>query len=156
MTPEQIEIVQSSFKKVVPIADAAADIFYDRLFEIAPDTRALFPEVMTDQKKKLMQMIGVAVNGLKDLDAIVPAVKELGARHVGYNVTEAHYDSVGAALIFTLDKGLGDDFTPDAKAAWTETYGLLAGVMKDAQKEAEAAAELEPKKGLLGRIFAKA
>lgn len=156
MTPAQIDIVQSTFKKVAPIADTAADIFYDRLFEIAPDTRALFPEVMTDQKKKLMQMIGVAVNGLKDLDAIVPAVKELGARHVGYNVTEAHYDSVGSALIFTLGKGLGDDFTPEAETAWTETYGLLAGVMKDAQKEAEAAAKPAPKKGILARMFAKA
>lgn len=153
MTPEQIDIVQSTFKKVVPIADTAGDIFYARLFEIAPDTRALFPEVMTDQKKKLMQMIGVAVNGLRDLDAIVPAVQELGARHNGYNVTDAHYDSVAEALIYTLGKGLGDDFTPEAKAAWTETYGLLAGVMKDAQK---AAAEPEPKKGLLARMFAKA
>lgn len=154
MTPEQIDIVQSTFKKVVPIADTAADIFYDRLFEIAPDTRALFPEVMTDQKKKLMQMIGVAVNGLRDLDAIVPAVQDLGARHHGYNVTDAHYDSVGAALIFTLGKGLGDDFTPEAKAAWTETYGLLAGVMKEAQR-AEAA-KTEKKPGFFERIFAKA
>ncbi len=155
MTPEQIDIVQSTFKKVAPIADTAADIFYDRLFEIAPDTRALFPEVMTDQKKKLMQMIGVAVNGLKDLDAIVPAVQDLGARHHGYKVTEAHYNSVGEALIYTLDKGLGDDFTPDAKTAWTETYGLLAGVMKEAQ-QAEAAKVEEKKPGLLGRLFAKA
>jgi len=128
--------VQSTFKKVAPIADTAADIFYDKLFEIDPGSRALFPEVMTDQKKKLMQMIGVAVNGLNDLDAIVPAVQELGARHKGYAVTEAHYDSVGAALLFTLGKGLGDDFTPDAEAAWTETYGLLAGVMKEAQAAA--------------------
>ncbi len=154
MTPEQIDIVQSTFKKVAPIADTAADIFYDRLFEIAPDTRALFPEVMTDQKKKLMQMIGVAVNGLKDLDAIVPAVQNLGARHQGYNVTEAHYDSVGAALIYTLGKGLGDDFTPEAEAAWTETYGLLAGVMKEAQRD--AAVKTEKKPGFFGRMFAKA
>ena len=136
MTPEQIDIVQSTFKKVAPIADTAADIFYDKLFEIDPGSRALFPEVMTDQKKKLMQMIGVAVNGLKDLDAIVPAVQELGARHKGYAVTDAHYDSVATALLFTLGKGLGDDFTPEAEAAWTETYGLLAGVMKDAQAAA--------------------
>ncbi len=150
MTPEQIELVQSSFKKVAPIADTAADIFYDRLFEIAPDTRALFPEVMTDQKKKLMQMIGIAVNGLRDLDAIVPAVKDLGARHHGYKVTDAHYDSVGAALIYTLGKGLGDDFTPETKAAWTETYGLLAGVMKEAQH-----AEAARKSGFFSRIFAR-
>lgn len=153
MTPEQIDIVQSSFKKVVPIAGPAADIFYDRLFEIAPDTRALFPEDMSDQKAKLMQMIGIAVNGLKDLDAIVPAVQDLGARHNGYNVTDEHYDSVGAALIYTLGKGLGDDFTPEAEAAWTETYGLLAGVMKDAQR---AAKEPEKKPGFFKKLFAKA
>lgn len=139
---------------MVPIADTAADIFYDRLFEIAPDTRALFPEVMTHQKKKLIQMLGVAVNGLRDLDAIVPAVQDLGARHHGYNVTQEHYDSVGSALLFTLDKGLGDEFTPEAKDAWTETYGLLAGVMKDAQ-EAEAS-KTEKKQGFLQRMFAKA
>jgi|TARA_Y100000815_G_scaffold273643_1_gene305426 hemoglobin-like flavoprotein len=136
MTPEQIEIVQSTFKKVAPISDAAADIFYDRLFLIAPDTRALFPEVMTDQKKKLMQMIGIAVNGLTNLEAIVPAVQDLGARHNGYNVTDAHYDSVGAALLFALSQGLGEDFTPEAEAAWAETYGLLASVMKEAQHAA--------------------
>lgn len=134
MTPTQIQLVQSSFKQVAPIAETAADIFYARLFEIAPETRALFPEVMTDQKKKLMQMLAVAVNGLSNLDAIVPAVQDLGARHQGYNVTEAHYDSVGAALLYTLEKGLGDTFTPEVEAAWAETYGTLASVMKDAQK----------------------
>jgi hemoglobin-like flavoprotein len=136
MTPEQIDLVQGTFKKVAPIADAAADIFYDRLFEIAPDVRSLFPEDMSDQKKKLMTMIGVAVNGLKDLEAIVPAVQELGARHKAYDVKEEHYDVVGSALLYTLGKGLGDDFTPEAEAAWTETYGILAGVMIEAQKAA--------------------
>lgn len=148
MTPQQIDLVQSSFQKVVPIAGTAADIFYDRLFETAPDTRKLFPEDMTDQKGKLMQMIGTAVNGLNDLDAIVPAVQELGARHQGYNVKEEHYDVVGAALLYTLGKGLGDEFTPETEAAWTETYGILAGVMKEAQKTAAA-----PKKGFLARMF---
>lgn len=134
MTPTQIQLVQSSFKQVAPITETAADIFYARLFEIAPETRSLFPEVMTDQKKKLMQMLAVAVNGLSNLDAIVPAVQDLGARHQGYNVTDAHYDSVGAALLYTLEKGLGDTFTPEVEAAWAETYGTLASVMKDAQK----------------------
>jgi len=136
MTPEQIDLVQSTFKKVAPIAETAADIFYTRLFETAPDVRGLFPDDMTDQKKKLMQMIGVAVNGLRDLDAIVPAVQDLGARHQAYNVKEEHYDVVGAALLYTLGAGLGEDFTPEAEAAWAETYGLLAGVMKEAQKAA--------------------
>jgi hemoglobin-like flavoprotein len=136
MTPDQITLVQSSFKQVAPIADTAADIFYARLFAIAPDTRALFPQVMTGQKKKLMQMLAVAVDGLGDLDALLPAVQDLGARHQGYAVQDAHYDSVGAALLHTLEQGLGDAFTPDLAAAWTETYGTLARVMKDAQHRA--------------------
>ncbi len=136
MTPEQITLVQESFKKVAPIAGPAADIFYDRLFEVAPQVRPLFPEDMTDQKKKLMQMIGIAVNGLTRLDDILPAVQDLGRRHIGYDVTPEHYDIVGEALIFTLGKGLGDDFTEELKAAWVETYGTLASVMIEAQKEA--------------------
>lgn len=136
MTPEKIELVQSSFRKVVPIADAAADIFYDRLFETAPQVRPLFPDDMTEQKKKLMQMLAIAVNGLTKLDEILPAVKELGARHNGYDVTEEHYEFVGAALIYTLGKGLGEEFTPDVQDAWVETYGALSGVMIAAQKEA--------------------
>lgn len=136
MTPEQIDMVQGSFKKVVPIADTAADIFYDRLFEIAPQVRTLFPEDMSDQKKKLMQMLAIAVNGLTKLDEILPAVQDLGRRHNGYDVTAEHYDYVGAALLYTLGKGLGDAFTPELEAAWTETYTTLAGVMIDAQKAA--------------------
>lgn len=136
MTPEKIALVQDSFKKVVPIAGPAADIFYDRLFEIAPDVRPLFPEDMTEQKKKLMQMLAIAVNGLTKLDEILPAVQDLGRRHNGYDVTPAHYDKVGEALIFTLDKGLGEEFTPEVKDAWVETYGALAGVMIEAQEKA--------------------
>jgi hemoglobin-like flavoprotein len=136
MSPEKIALVQDSFKKVVPIAGPAADIFYDRLFEIAPDVRGLFPEDMTEQKKKLMQMLAIAVNGLTKLDEILPAVQDLGRRHNGYDVTAAHYDKVGEALIFTLDKGLGEAFTPEVKDAWVETYGALAGVMIEAQAKA--------------------
>ncbi len=139
MTPEQIALVQDSFKKVAPIAGPAADIFYAKLFEIAPQVRPLFPEDMSDQKKKLMQMIGIAVNGLTKLDEILPAVQELGRRHNGYNVTPEHYDFVGEALIFALGQGLGEDFTDEVKAAWVETYGTLATVMIDAQKSAAAA-----------------
>ena len=129
MTPQQVELVQTSFKKVVPIAATAADLFYNRLFEIAPETRALFPKDLTEQKGKLMSMLGTAVTNLHKLDSILPAVKDLGARHKGYGVTDAHYAPVGAALLWTLEKGLGADFTPEVKAAWTETYTALAGVM---------------------------
>ncbi len=132
MTPQQVELVQTSFQKVVPIAATAADLFYDRLFEIAPETRAMFPKDLTEQKGKLMSMLGTAVTNLHKLDTILPAVKDLGQRHKGYGVTAAHYAPVGAALLWTLEKGLGPDFTPDVKAAWTETYTALAGVMTNA------------------------
>jgi len=129
MTPQQVELVQTSFKKVVPIAATAADLFYNRLFEIAPETRAMFPKDLAEQKGKLMSMLGTAVTNLHKLDTILPAVKDLGQRHKGYGVTAAHYAPVGAALLWTLEKGLGPDFTPEVKAAWTETYTALAGVM---------------------------
>lgn len=138
MTPDKIALVQGSFKKVAPISDAAADIFYDRLFEIAPQVRGLFPDDMSEQKKKLMQMLAIAVNGLTKLDEILPAVQDLGRRHNGYDVTPEHYDFVGSALIYTLGKGLGDELTDDVKDAWVETYGTLASVMIDAQKQAAA------------------
>lgn len=132
MTPQQIELVQTSFKKVVPIAGTAANLFYDRLFEIAPQTRALFPADLTEQKKKLMTMLGTAVTNLHKLDTILPAVKDLGKRHKGYGVTTDQYAPVGAALLWTLERGLGPDFTPDTKAAWTEAYTALSGVMANA------------------------
>lgn len=132
MTPQQIELVQTSFKKVVPIAGAAADLFYGRLFEIAPEVRSMFPEDMKEQKIKLMSMLGTAVTNLHKLDTILPAVKALGERHKGYGVTAAHYAPVGAALLWTLEQGLGADFTSEVKAAWTETYTALAGVMTSA------------------------
>ncbi|MCX7360350.1 MAG: globin family protein [Alphaproteobacteria bacterium] len=129
MTPRQIDLVQTSFQKVVPIAAKAADLFYDRLFEIAPAVRSLFPADLTSQKQKLMTMLGTAVTNLHQLETILPAVKELGQRHKGYGVTAAHYAPVGAALLWTLETGLGPDFTPEVKTAWTETYMALSGVM---------------------------
>ncbi|OFW99067.1 MAG: hemin receptor [Alphaproteobacteria bacterium RIFCSPHIGHO2_12_FULL_66_14] len=129
MTPEKIELVQTSFKKVVPIAATAADLFYDRLFEIAPEVRPMFPQDMKEQKSKLMGMLGTAVSNLHQLETILPAVKALAERHKGYGVTAAHYAPVGAALLWTLEKGLGADFTPEVEAAWTETYTTLAGAM---------------------------
>jgi hemoglobin-like flavoprotein len=132
MTPEQVKMVQDSFKKVVPIAGTAADLFYDRLFTIAPEVRSLFPDDLAEQKKKLIAMLATAVTNLHQVEKIVPAVQDLGKRHVGYGVTDKHYEPVGAALLWTLEKGLGPDFTPPTKAAWTEAYMTLAGVMKAA------------------------
>ncbi len=130
MTPEQITLVKSSWAKVVPIADQAADIFYGRLFEVAPSVRPLFKDDMTAQKKALMGILATAVNGLDDLEAIVPAVQAMGARHATYGAEPAHYDVVGECLIYTLEQGLGDSFTPEIKSAWVMTYTTLADVMK--------------------------
>jgi hemoglobin-like flavoprotein len=133
MTNEQKELVQASWRKVVPIADTAATLFYDRLFEIDPSVRPLFRSTdMPEQRKKLMQMIGVAVSGLDRVEETLAAVAELGKRHGTYGVTDEHYDSVGAALLWTLEKGLGEQFTPDVRAAWATVYGLLASTMKGA------------------------
>ena len=133
MTPEQKDLVQSSWEKVVPIADTAAELFYARLFELDPALQPMFANSdMKEQGKKLMQMITVAVKGLDNLEQILSAVQDLGRRHVDYGVEASHYDTVGAALLDTLGKGLGDDFTPETKEAWTVTYTTLATVMKDA------------------------
>lgn len=132
MTPEQIELVQSTWAKVAPSADQVAPMFYARLFEIAPEVKPLFTSDMEEQGKKLMQMLNVAVTSLTKLDTIVPAVQELGVRHNEYKVEPGHYDYVGAALLWTLEQGLGEDFTEEVKIAWTETYVTLATVMKEA------------------------
>lgn len=129
MTPDQVDLVQASFAKVAPIAPQAAALFYGRLFEIAPEVKPLFKGDISEQGKKLMGTLAVVVNGLKDLDAIVPAAQTLARRHVAYGVTAAHYAPVGAALIWTLEQGLGEGFTPEVKAAWVEAYTLLSGVM---------------------------
>jgi hemoglobin-like flavoprotein len=132
MTSEQITLAQTSSQKVVPIAGTAADLFYDRLFETAPQTRSLFPQDMAEQKKKLMAMLTTAVTNLHRLDTILPAVQALGMRHKGYGVTAERYAPVGAALPWTLEQGLGPEFTSETKAAWTEAYTALADVMTKA------------------------
>lgn len=134
MTPDQITAVKQSFAQVVPIADAAAKLFYDRLFALDPTLRPLFKSDMSAQGRLLMTMIGTAVGSLDRLEAIVPAVQALGRRHAGYGVAEPHYDTVGAALLWTLEQGLGPAFTPDVRGAWTEAYGVLAGTMKAAAR----------------------
>lgn len=138
MTPEKVKLVQSSFEKVLPIAETAAELFYGKLFELDPELKSLFKGDMKEQGRKLMAMIRTAVNGLNDLPSIVPAVQDLGKRHVDYGVTDAHYDTVGEALLWTLEQGLGEAFTPETKDAWTEVYVLLATTMKDAAAKAAA------------------
>ena len=139
LTATQKALVQDSFATIVPIADDAAALFYVRLFELDPSLRGMFPEDLTGQRKKLVQMLTAAVKGLDRLDQLVPVVQDLGRRHVGYGVTDAHYDTVGAALLWTLEKGLGKAFTPEMRDAWATVYDLLASTMRDAARHARAA-----------------
>ena len=140
MDAKDIELVQSSFSKVAPIADKAAELFYGRLFEIAPQVRPMFAEDVSEQGKKLMTTLGVVVNGLKNLDAIIPVAQQLAVRHNDYGVTPDHYKPVGEALLWTLSHGLGDEFTPDVEAAWTQAYETLSGVMIEAAESVKAGA----------------
>jgi hemoglobin-like flavoprotein len=132
MTTAQETLVQTSFVKVASIADAAAILFYDDLFERDPSLRPLFKEDMTEQRRKLMSMLTTAVVHIDNWDHIAGAVRALGQRHVAYGVQPAHYETVGAALLATLEKGLGDDFTPDVRAAWQACIAKVATEMLSA------------------------
>ena len=138
MTPEQIKLVKSSWAKVLPIADTAAELFYGKLFNLDPSLKPLFKGDMKEQGRKLMNMINTAVSSLDRLDAVLPGVQQLGIRHIAYGVKDEHYDTVGAALLWTLEAGLGEAFTTDTKAAWATVYGALADTMKTAAAEAAA------------------
>ena len=140
MTPDQVKLVQESFAKVALISETAAVIFYDRLFETAPSVKAMFPADMTEQRKKLMATLAVVVNGLTNLEAVLPAASALAKRHVSYGAKPEHYPVVGGALLWTLEKGLGDAWTSDTAAAWTAAYGTLSGYMiSEAYGSAQAA-----------------
>lgn len=134
MTPKEIELVQHSWTRVQPIAEAAAQMFYDRLFTLDPSLRSLFRGDMKEQGRKLMAMIAFAVKGLTRLEQIVPGVQALGRRHAGYGVKDGHYATVAAALLWTLEQGLGEAFTAEVREAWTAAYVLLANTMKDASR----------------------
>jgi hemoglobin-like flavoprotein len=129
MIPDQIDLVRDSFRKLLPIKSEAAALFYGRLFEIAPDVRAMFTGDLTAQGAKLMGALAFVVAGLDKLEQIIPDVQALARRHVGYGVKESHYAAVGEALIWTLEQGLGRAFTPKVRQAWLEAYGILAEAM---------------------------
>ncbi|MGI9384114.1 MAG: globin family protein [Methyloligellaceae bacterium] len=130
ITEAQKALVQETFAQVAPIADHAAELFYDRLFQIDPDLRIMFKTDMAEQRRKLMDALELAVTGLDTPDLLVPVIQELGRRHKGYGVSDTDYDSVGAALLWTLEQGLGARYTDEVRDAWTAVYGLLSGVMK--------------------------
>jgi hemoglobin-like flavoprotein len=131
MTAEQIRLIQTSWAEVEPISDTAAKLFYDRLFQTAPQVRPLFTSDMAEQRRKLMAMIGMVVKALPRLAEILPNVRELGRRHAAYGAAPEHYPVVGETLLWTLRQGLGDAFTPAHAEAWSQAYGLLADTMID-------------------------
>jgi hemoglobin-like flavoprotein len=143
MTPEHIALVQRTFAEVLPMAETAAALFYERLFALDPTLRSLFHGDMQEQGRKLMAMLQMVVGGLRRPDELAPIVQRLGVRHRGYGVRDAHYATVGAALLWTLEQGLGARFSPEVQAAWTSAYTLLANIMR------AAAAVTEPQQEAL-------
>ena len=136
MTPEQARLITTSWNSVASIADNAIEQFYNRLFEIDPSARALFRATdMPEQRRKVIEALSLALQSLDDLAALTPTLEDLGRRHQRYGVAAAHYDSVGQALLWTLEQGLGAAWTPAVAAAWTELFGELASVMKRAAYE---------------------
>ncbi|TPQ26746.1 hemin receptor [Bradyrhizobium guangdongense] len=129
MNAAEIKLVQDSFAKVAPISEQAAVIFYDRLFEVAPSVKAMFPADLTEQRKKLMATLAVVVGGLSNLETVLPAASALAKRHVAYGAKPEHYPVVGSTLLWTLEKGLGDAWTPEVASAWTAAYGVLSNFM---------------------------
>ena len=138
MTPNQIELVQNSWEKVVPIAKDAASLFYNKLFEIEPSYRSLFKGDVEEQGKKLMTILTTVVRGLKQLDKLEEAVWQLGRRHAVYGIQEQHFAPVAQALLWTLEQGLGAEFDADTKQAWVEAYTILSGVMHGGAKSTYA------------------
>jgi hemoglobin-like flavoprotein len=137
ITSRQIDLVQSSFEKVLPIADTAAELFYARLFELDPSLRSLFRSEMKEQGKKLMDSLRAVVAGLRNLDRVVMMLGGLARRHVDYGVKDEHYGTVGQALLDTLAKGLGSEFTDEVSEAWLAAYTLIANTMIQASSQPE-------------------
>ena len=141
MTPDQIKAIQESFAKVAPVSERAAALFYGRLFEIAPAVKPLFRGDMHEQGRKLMATLAVVVNGLSNLETILPAASALAKRHVAYGVKAGDYEPVSAALLWTLEQGLGKQWTPNLAAAWAGAYALLSEYMIGEAYGGRAAAE---------------
>jgi hemoglobin-like flavoprotein len=136
LSDEQVKLVKANWNAVKPIKETAAGLFYDKLFELDPSIREMFNDDISIQKKALMATISFAVATLNHPDKLIPAVQELGSRHGRYGVTAAHYGTVAQALLWTLEQGLGDAWTPEAKTAWTEVYGILSSTMLEAAAKA--------------------
>ena len=138
MTPAQIGLVQDTFKTIVPVKDLAAELFYKRLFELDPKLEPLFTGDMREQRRKFMSTIETLVGGLGNFERIEPSVRSLGRRHAAYGVEPAHYGTLAAALLWTLEQALGEVFTDEVKEAWTAAYLALAATMIDAARSEAA------------------
>ncbi|MCL1078090.1 hemin receptor [Parashewanella spongiae] len=132
MTPHQITIIQQSWENVLPIKAQAAEIFYNRLFELDPSLKPMFTGDIKQQGDKLMLTLSVAVNSLTRLETLIPILEDMARRHVDYGVQDKHYATVGQALIDTLATAFGDAFTDELKSAWTEMYQVVANTMINA------------------------
>lgn len=134
-TEAEIELVRATFDLIVPISGVIADLFYDRLFYLAPSVRRMFPPDMRGEKRNLIVMIATTVQNLDNPEALIPLAKALGARHARYGVTPGHYEVVGEVLVWTLERGLASDFTLEVELAWRRAYGLLAAAMRAGAEE---------------------
>ena len=143
MNPMQKTLVQQTFSKLEPHSATVADLFYSTLFQIAPEVRPMFRGDMKEQGRKLMATLALAVKGLDRLEELVPVLEGLGRRHVQWGVQDEHYDVVGEALLRTLEQGLGPDWSPAVKQAWTAAYGALAGAMKQGAAAAQPTRQTE-------------
>jgi hemoglobin-like flavoprotein len=133
ISPEDKQLLKTTWSMVTPISDVAAGLFYDRLFTLDPSLQRMFANVdMKEQRRKLMQALAAVINGIDNLAALVPTLENLGRNHVRYGVADQHYDTVGAALLWTLEQGLKEAWTPAAKSAWTSAYTTVATVMRSA------------------------
>jgi nitric oxide dioxygenase len=142
ITLRQVALVQSSFEHVLPIADVAGMLFYERIFTLAPEARALFGDDIALQASRTMAALATAVDGLDDVEQIAPFLVRLGARHVRYGVVPEHFELVGEALLWTLEQGLGEEFTPEVHDAWAAAFGVIARAMLIGMEQAFA--KLEP------------
>jgi nitric oxide dioxygenase len=136
MTPEQIALVRESFSRAAPQADALARAFYARLFEVDPGLRPMFRTDPAEQRRKLGAALGCVVDSLDRPEELLERARTLGLRHVTYGVLDRDYDTVGAALLATLQEASGDGWTPELAEAWTAAYAELAGAMRAAGRTA--------------------
>ena len=140
MNDTQRLVVQETFRCLAPSSETVGAIFYANLFRLNPDLRSMFRGDIVAQSHKLVQVLALAVNSLDRLPQLAPVLEDLGRRHAGYGVSPADYDTVGTALLVTLDHCLGTGFTTDVRDAWAAIYSVLSGAMQRGANQLNAAA----------------